>query len=81
MRSIHYLQCRGLDRRMFQEVRTDQVAVPRPLIFRVGGGVNTDEAAPMTDEALERRMLIGIEHRTSGVEEDDHSDISRDQRR
>ena len=45
----------GLDLRMAGEIAADHLAVPRPLIFGVGSGMDTDERATVFEPGLESR--------------------------
>ncbi len=57
-----------LNPRMFDEVSTHQFAVPRPAVFRIGGGVHADVAAARLDEALEIGLLFVVQNVAGGVE-------------
>ena len=58
-------------RRMTWKVRAHQLAVPRPAIFGVGGGMDARKAAPGLDVILHRRLLGRVEYVAGRVEKDD----------
>ncbi len=59
-----------LDSGVRGEVGADQVAVERPVVLRVRGRVDADEAAARSDVRLERRLLGLVQNVAGGVEED-----------
>ncbi len=71
-RVVAVLDDRGgfLDLRVGVEVRTHQIAVPRPVVLGVRGRVHTRVPAAVGDVALERRLLVVVEHVTRGGQPD-----------
>jgi hypothetical protein len=69
-----------LDRRVRGELRADQLAVERPVVFGVGGRMNARVPTAAPDVGLERTLLGGVEHVAGGVEED-HRLVLRQVRR
>src|SRR4026208_695477 len=53
------------------EPGASQPAVPRPVVLRVGGSVNSEVSTTSLDVALEVVLLCGVEYVAGGVEEDD----------
>jgi hypothetical protein len=62
---------RGLVAGVAVEVRADEVAVPAPVVLRVGCGVHSGVTAAGLDVVLERRLLLRVEHVAGGREEHD----------
>ena len=62
---------------MAAEVRADELAVPRPLVFRVGGRVDAGKSATAAHVALERALLGTVEH-IAGREQEDHRVVARE---
>ncbi len=61
----------GLDLGVTFEPRTDQPAVPRPVVLGVGRAVDAEERAAVAVPRLERGLLLIVEHIARGVQEDD----------
>ena len=72
---------RFLDRRMGLEVRTDEPAVPRPVVLGVAGRMHADIAAAILDEALEGLLLCIVQDIACRVQEDDHAESLEVRRR
>ncbi len=64
---------------MIAEVRADELAVPRPVVLRVGGRVDADVPAAAAHVALERLLLGAVEH-IAGREQEDHRVVARQPR-
>src|SRR6188508_1170916 len=71
MRGILDLNRRVLNIGMPVEIGPDQGPVERPVVFRVGGRMNADEAASPADIPLERGFLRRVQHVAGGGEKHD----------
>ena len=63
------------------ELRAGELAVPRPVVLGVGGGVDADPAAARLDVALERVLLRVVEDVAGRAQEDDGAVLARGSRR
>src|SRR5690349_2685264 len=52
------------------EIGAGQFAIPRPIVFRVGGGVYAQVSATRLDEAFKIVLLLLVEHIAGGAQED-----------
>lgn len=71
MRVVLHGYGRRLHLRVSCEVGAHEPAVPVPVVLRIGGGVNTDEAAPAANEFSER-ALAGRAENVAGRVQKDH---------
>lgn len=72
MRWLHDIDRCPLRLGVVGEVGPDQTAIPGPVVFGIGGGVNPDESISGLDEALHRPLLLGIEDVFGSAEKHDH---------
>src|SRR5438034_10251143 len=56
---------------MTLEVRADEPAIPRPVIFGVRSRMDADESASTVDECFKRRLFHGVQDIPGRVQEDD----------
>src|SRR5690349_1976274 len=51
------------------KVRADKLAIPRPVVFRIGGSVNTHITASCLDVSFEVVLLLLVQHISCSTEE------------
>ena len=71
IRAVRHVEDRLLLGRMPVEIATRQAAIPFPVIFRIGGGVDAHITPARLDIALEIGFLVSREQVAGRTEEDD----------